>query len=166
MKNRNRIIVIVCVSILMVLMLTLVIKHFVNEYKDKHELDDLEADELLSLTLESNYLDEFENSIKVEIDFEKRTMIYGTRKEFKDNNSKEVVLTEEQSQKLKKYIVEYTHNVKAKEKEYWPQTDEYPDMFTLFNYKIEFGDGEVYRTSGALCYPDDWEIFIEKLTEY
>ena len=41
MKNRNRIIVIVCVSIFMILLLTLVIKHFVNEYKDKHELDDL-----------------------------------------------------------------------------------------------------------------------------
>lgn len=169
MKNRNRIIVIVCVSIFMILLLTLVIKHFVNEYKDKHELDDLNEKNLLLLSLVSNNAEEHDEGVEIEVDFEKRTIISGTRKQFKANEQKEVVLTDEQCQELKDYIVDYSNKVKTKEKEYWPQTDEYPDMFILFHYSVTYSEGEtekVYRTDGALCYPEDWEEFLAKLMEY
>ena len=42
-------------------------------------------------------------------------------------------------------------------------------MFILFYYTIEYGEGEnrnEYRQSGALCYPDDWDEFMEVLLKY
>ena len=77
-----------------------------------------------------------------------------------------VELTEEQCQRLKEYVVEYTYKVKAKEKEYWPQTDEYPAMYGLFSYEIKFGEDEEYSQTGALCYPDGWEEFLDMLIEH
>lgn len=166
MKKRNKIIIISSSIVLLVALLVIGISYWLDWYKDKHRLDDLTSDNLLYLELESNYIDEREESIKIKMNFENRTITSGTQKQFIANEQKETVLNEEQCQELKDYIVEYSHKVKAKEKEYWPQTDEYPDMYRLFDYKIEFEDGEVYRTSGALCYPDDWEMFIEKLMGY
>lgn len=146
-------------------------EYFFRGYEARHKLDGLTADNLLYLTLESNYIDKIDKSIEIEIDFEKGTIISGTREEFmKDDLSpKEVVLTEEQCQALKEYIVEYSHKVKAKEKEYWPQASEYPPMFILFRYEIRFGDSEnyqEYKADGALCCPDKWDEFVKMLMEY
>ena len=142
-----------------------------KNYKDKHELDDLTADNLLELRLRSSNVDNSDDDIIIEIDFEKRIMIAGTRKEIRGDNSsaREVVLTKEQCQDLKEYIVEYSHKVKAKENEYWPQSYEYPPMFIKFYYNIKYGNGENYKeyiANGALCYPDGWDEFVNTLLEY
>ena len=143
---------------------------FYRNYKIRHELDDLSADNLLYLRVISNNADNHDEHIIIEIDFEKRTIIEGFRIKFDDEEpAKEVSLTEEQCEELKEYIVEYSHKVKAKEKEYWPRSYEYPPMFILFYYTIEYGEGENYKEyqqNGALCYPDDWDEFVEILLKY
>lgn len=169
MKKRNQIIIIICVSVLLVVLFVIGILHLLDAYKDKHELDDLQEKNLLSLSIKSNNSDNHDEGIEINVDFEKRAVIWAIRKENNGKEEKEVVLSEEQCQELKDYIVDYSHKVKAKEKEYWPQTDEYPDMYMLFSYKVKYSVDEKnmeYRTSGALCYPDRWEEFIEKLMEY
>ena len=167
MKKRNKIIIIICASVILVALFAIAISRWIDAYEDKHELDDLKENNLLSLSLESNNSDNHDERIEIEVDFEKRTIIIlGTRKEFSTDEQKEVELTEEQCQRLKEYVVEYTYKVKAKEKEYWPQTDEYPAMYGLFSYEIKFGEDEEYSQTGALCYPDGWEEFLDMLIEH
>ena len=169
MKKRNKIIIISSSIVLLVGFFVVGILYYIDAYKDKHEMDDLNEKNILSLSLKSNNSDNYNESIEIEMDFEERTIISVIKKENNKKEEKEVVLTDEQCQELKDYIVDYSHKVKAKEKEYWPQTDEYPEMYILFNYRITYSEDEtekVYRTDGALCYPDDWQEFLEKLMEY
>lgn len=169
MKKRNKIIIIICISVLLVLFLTIGIWHWIDSYKNKHELDDLDEKNLLSLSIESNNSENHNERMEMYIDFEKRTINSEIKTENNAKEEKEVVLTEEQCEELKEYIADYSHKVKEKENEYWPQTDEYPAMYTLFRFKLEFEDSEgsgKYSESGALCYPDGWDEFIDKLMEY
>lgn len=62
-------------------------------------------------------------------------------------------------------IVNYSPNVQEKEYDYWPHTEEYPEMLVLFRYDVTFENGYRYRTDGALCYPDGWAEFVERLFE-
>lgn len=81
-------------------------------------------------------------------------------------NGEEFALSEEQGKELRELILQYSHTVKDKEDEYWPDSDEYPDMLVLFQFDVRGGeDNKRYRASGALCYPDGWEEFIGDLKE-
>ena len=56
---------------------------------------------------------------------------------------------------LKDYMDNYTRTVAAGRDDYWPHTEEYPDMLILFNYEVNRDRNKRY--DGALCYPDGWE---------
>ena len=71
-------------------------------------------------------------------------------------------LSDDRCNELQKLILEYSLRVKEQEDEYWPDTDEYPDMLVLFEFEMN-GEVKRYRATGALCYPDGWEDFIEEL---
>lgn len=77
-------------------------------------------------------------------------------------NGEEYALSEEQCSELRELILEYSQRVKEKEDEYWPHTEEYPDMFRLFTFDM-WGEDKRYKEDGALCYPDGWEEFIGNL---
>lgn len=79
-------------------------------------------------------------------------------------NKEEYELSEEQCSKLREFILEYSGTVKENKNAYWPQTEEYPAMITLFKFEIR-GEDKRYKETGALCYPDGWEVFIENLKE-
>lgn len=79
-------------------------------------------------------------------------------------NREEYALSEDQCDRLRKFILEYSGTVREKKNAYWPQTEEYPDMLVLFEFEIG-GEDKRYRENGALCYPDGWEEFIEDLKE-
>ena len=68
-------------------------------------------------------------------------------------------LSDDRCNELQKLILEYSLRVKEQEDEYWPDTDEYPDMLVLFEFEMN-GEEKRYRDTGALCYPDGWEDFI------
>ena len=128
-------------------------------------LDNLTDENLYSVSIES-YDEETSNTIHIEIDFYDETLRRGIRP---DSTSETVNLTDTQCTELRKYIAQYSHTVKEKEQEYWPQTSEYPEMYVLFSYDICFDDNghyEDYKESGALCYPDGWNEFIEYLLAY
>lgn len=79
-------------------------------------------------------------------------------------NKEEYTLSEDQCSKLREFILEYSKTVKEKKDEYWPQTEEYPAMLILFKFEIR-GEDKRYKETGALCYPDGLEGFIENLKE-
>jgi len=79
-------------------------------------------------------------------------------------NGEKYELSVEQCNELRQLILEYSQTVKEQEDEYWPDTDEYPDMLVLFKFEMT-GEKKRYRASGALCYPDGWEEFVENLKE-
>lgn len=79
-------------------------------------------------------------------------------------NGEKYELSVEQCNELRQLILEYSQTVKEQEDEYWPDTDEYPDMLVLFKFEMT-GEKKRYRASGALCYPDGWEEFVGELKE-
>ena len=172
MKKKNIIISVIGIAIIIAVVLIVVIVISGNGNKGKKKIAGLTKDNLLTLSLESRNKDYSEEDILVEIDFVEKMLKTGTRREFmnyEDAMPKELVLTDEQCDELKEYIVDYSHKIKEKEDEYWPKTDEYPEMFVLFEYDITFGDSENYKeysADGALCYPDGWSEFIKTLMEY
>lgn len=113
MKKRNKIIIISSSIVLLVGFFVVGILYYIDANKDKHEMDDLNEKNILSLSLKSNNSDNHNESIEIEMDFEERTIISVIKKENNKKEKKEVVLTD-----------------------------------------------------GALCYPDDWQEFLEKLMEY
>lgn len=118
---------------------------------------EFEADEILWFDLE--YRDEETSDLTEDISIE---MYPGDTTAV--INKKEYALSEEQCSKLREFILEYSGTVKEKENTYWPQTEEYPAMITLFKFEIG-GEDKRYKETGALCYPDGWEVFIENLKE-
>ena len=132
---------------------------------EKNELDNLTDENVFSVSIES-FDEENANTTYIEIYFYDGTL---RRRTMPGSTSEEIVLTETQCKELRKYIAEYSHTVKEKEQEYWPQTSEYPEMLILFSYEICFDDNghyKDYKESGALCYPDGWNDFIEYLLTY
>ena len=158
---------IACVVLLLSLMLCLSACNF-----SKEELNNLTADNLLYVSIESNDVEDSEQNVIIYIDTEDGVICAGKRNEFHDEDDTapaEITLTKEQCQELKERIVEYTYTVKEGEKDYWPQSDEYPEMLVLFRYEIWYGDSEdyeEYRETGALCYPEGWDDFVESLLGY
>lgn len=132
------------------------------------DLKNLTADNLFYVSIMSNNSDDSNQNVRIQISLDEGVI----ERDFWDGDntkSTEVILKEEQCQELREQIVEYSHTVQEKEKDYWPQTDEYPAMMVLFEYEIWFGDDEYYekyRQNGALCYPDGWDAFVEKLLAY
>lgn len=143
-------------------------------FKNKDKLADLNADNLNADNLNYVEIDTYEKDgdfwsvFGIVIDFDEGTMCYGHKSDLIDmidGHPKVKELNEEQIKELKNYIIDYSYTVHDKEDDYWPDTDEYPDMRLLFEYDIRFG-GERYKQDGALCYPDGWDEFIEFLREY
>ena len=81
-----------------------------------------------------------------------------------DIDGEKYELSDDRCNELQKLILEYSLRVKEQEDEYWPDTDEYPDMLVLFEFEMN-GEEKRYRATGALCYPDGWEDFIGDLKE-
>lgn len=77
----------------------------------------------------------------------------------------ETSLTDEKMETFVNEIVNYSTTVQEKENDYWPHTDEYPEMYVLFEYTILFDNEYKYRMDGAECYPDGWDEFIERIAE-
>lgn len=77
----------------------------------------------------------------------------------------ENTLSEEQCKELQKLIFTYSYQVLEQEYDYWPHTEEYPEMSMLFCYIVYYGE-EKYSADGALCYPDGWEEFLKTLESY
>ncbi len=132
------------------------------------DLKNLTADNMIYVSIMSNNSDDSNQIVQIDMLLDEgvmeRDVWNGT-----DTTSTEVILTEEQCQELREQIVEYSHTVQDKEKDYWPQEDEYPEMEILFMYEIWFGNDEYYeeyRQNGALCYPDGWDAFVENLLAY
>lgn len=70
-------------------------------------------------------------------------------------------------EKIQKIICDYCKVIERKKHDYWPSTDEYEAMFVLWEVNFRNEDGLFsYRKSGALCYPDDWEEFLESIEAY
>lgn len=137
-------------------------------FKNKDKLVNLNIDNLYYVKIESYNEKSADENIRIEIDFDEGTICSGYMSEFlnRDDALPEVKeLTEEQSKELKEYIIEYSYTVQDKEEDYWPDTDEYPDMNRLFVYDVRY-DEERYKEDGALCYPDGWAEFIEVLMTY
>lgn len=173
MKKKNIIISVIGVALIIAVVLIGFIIFSGNGKKSKKsELSGLTKDNLLTLSLESRNKENSDEDILVEIDFKENLLKAGKRSEFmhyEDAMPKELTLTDEQCDELKKYVVDYSRKVEAQKEDYWPQTDEYPEMFIMFTYDIAFGDSDdykEYRESGALCYPDGWSEFIKTLMEY
>lgn len=138
--------------------------------KDKRtdDLENLTADNLFSLDIDSNSEENSEENIRIVIRFDKGIICSGKATEFRDDDDTmpEVKsLTEEQLEELKEYVIEYSYKVQEKKDEYWPHYDEYPAMAVLFRYDLWYGE-EKYKEDGALCYPDGWDEFIETLMAY
>lgn len=81
-----------------------------------------------------------------------------------DIDGEKYELSDDQCNELREFILEYSLIVKEQEDEYWPKTDEYPDMIILFDLRIR-GEEKEYRADGGLCHPDGWKEFIEDLKE-
>lgn len=77
----------------------------------------------------------------------------------------ESILTDEKMEKFMNEIVNYSTTVQEKENDYWPHTDEYPEMYVLFDYTILFDNEYKYRMDGAECYPDGWDEFIARIVK-
>ena len=104
----------------------------------------LEVQGITDISLSDN-----ETGDRVYIDFENHTMTI---------NDEMYILSDEQNEEILEYMTEYTIAVKAKDDEYWPNTEEYPDMLILFDYRVNN-----QRWDGALCYPDNWAEMIDYL---
>ena len=167
--KRRKVFIIILAVIVSIALTAFGIWFFVG-YEERHELDGLSEENLLELTVTSNNIENSDERTQIFIDFEKGTIIVGNRIEYNGKEpAKEVALTEEQCEELREYIVEYSSKVKSKEKEYWPHSYEYPPMFIKFYYVVRFGDSDNYKEyleTGALCYPDDWEEFVDTLLKY
>lgn len=73
-------------------------------------------------------------------------------------------LNEEQCEQLKELILQYAVKVEEKSEDYWPHTEEYPDMTILFAFEV-WDEEKTYREMGALCYPDGWDEFWQELKD-
>lgn len=134
----------------------------------KNPLENLTAENITSVNIDSRTEDDSEEDIRIEIDFVEGTICSGKAYEFRDDNDElpEVKsLTDEQLTELRGLVKDYSYTVQGQEKDYWPDLEEYPPLLVLFEYEIEFGEGR-YATDGALCYPDGWGEFVDKLLEY
>lgn len=74
-------------------------------------------------------------------------------------------LTDDKKEEFLNEIVDYSPTVQEKEYDYWPHTDEYPALLVLFKYNINFDNDYQYETDGALCCPDGWNEFVNRLVE-
>ncbi|MCQ2527720.1 MAG: hypothetical protein MJ108_01220 [Saccharofermentans sp.] len=99
---------------------------------------------IYSISLRDNDTDD-----EISIDFNKKTLTI---------NGEKYTLTDEQSDDILIYMTEFSLAVEAKEYDYWPHSEEYPDMFVLFEYSVNH-----QRWDGALCYPDNWNEMIDYL---
>lgn len=110
--------------------------------------------------------EETEKEKSIEVNIDERWMVINESDLFeKEPEEEKITLTEDQCQELRKLILDYSYQVHDKEHDYWPDTEEYPPMLVLFEYKVCYGE-ESYSDDGALCYPDGWEEFIKTLESY
>ena len=77
----------------------------------------------------------------------------------------EKILTDDKMIAFLNELADYSPTVQKKEYDYWPHTDEYPEMYVLFDYNILFDNKYEYKMDGAECYPDGWDEFIKKIVE-
>ena len=82
-----------------------------------------------------------------------------------NGESFENTLTDDKMDLFLNEIANYSPTVQEKEYDYWPHTDEYPEMYVLFEYCILFDNGYKYKMDGAECYPDGWDEFVERMFE-
>ncbi|MCQ2531687.1 MAG: hypothetical protein MJ093_03165 [Saccharofermentans sp.] len=103
-----------------------------------------EEEGIYSISLSDN-----ETNDSIRIDFEEKTLTI---------NDENYELTDEQNEEILTYMTDFSIAVKAKDDDYWPHSDEYPDMFVLFRYSVNH-----QRWDGALCYPDNWTEMLDYL---
>jgi len=77
----------------------------------------------------------------------------------------EIDLTDDKMEQFINEIIEYAPTVQEREYDYWPHSDEYPEMYVLFEYELLFENGYKYKMDGANCYPADWNQFVNKIVE-
>lgn len=134
----------------------------------RNPLENLTVENITYVNIDSRNEEDSEEDIRIEIDFEEGTICSGKAAEFYDDNDElpeAKSLTGQQLTELRELVKDYSYTVQAQEKEYWPDLEEYPELLILFEYEIEFGEDR-YASDGALCYPDGWDEFVEKLMEY
>lgn len=123
--------------------------------KDKVELENITEDNISKVYIR-NLSSDTDQMSTYDIDLENAKLVID------DENFD---LTNEQCQEIRKLVLDYTYRVEEQKDDYWPKTEEYPDMKILFDYKIEYGE-ETYSMDGALCYPDGWDEFISALNDF
>lgn len=70
------------------------------------------------------------------------------------------------ARKIANRVVEYTAVVKDGKGKYWPDTDEYPPMLVLFNYRVScINMGSDIRIDGACCKPEGYDEFFDEMLE-
>lgn len=124
---------------------------------DSELIDALENSKISCGTIESN---EVNTSIGFYV-MDNKIDVSGTY----CGESFESFLTDDKMEEFINEIANYSPKVQEKEYDYWPHTDEYPEMYVLFDYILLFDNGYKYRMDGAECYPDDWDDFIERLVK-
>lgn len=151
--------VIVCVLCLAVVCLTAYMKRkhsTLDEGKSQDkDLQGILEDNIWQLSIESMD-EETEERKSIDVYLNERRLVV---------DEVETNLTEEQCQELRRLILDYSYQVHDQKYDYWPHTEEYPEMLVLFRYRVCYGEKE-YSEDGALCYPEGWEMFIKTLENY
>lgn len=123
--------------------------------KKEKELQGISEENIWCLSVESFDEETSERKI-IDVDINDRKLVV---------DDMETTLSEEQCKELQELIFTYSYQVLEQEYDYWPHTEEYPEMLVLFQYKVYYGE-EKYSADGALCYPDGWEEFLKTLEGY
>lgn len=84
---------------------------------------------------------------------------------FLDNNTDASHISNSVKEEIKNLLLDYVPTVIAGEDTYNPMTDEYPDMPFLFSFDLQYTNGKFYKAGGSLNYPDDWNMFVEDLSD-
>ena len=95
-------------------------------------------------------------SHSVYVDFENRMIVT-------DNENIKEEVPQDVLDEMSDLFDHYIPVIREKEKEYWPETDEYPAMLQLFGVEFTYTDGSSYSQDGALIYPDGWDDFTGQL---
>lgn len=101
------------------------------------------------------HIDDYETGEYFIINFETNTLTV---------NSEGSLLDDDEMTEISDYMTAYTRTVHNGRDAYWPNTDEYPDMASLFRYQIFGTSAKIY--DGALCYPDNWDDMKDFLYGY
>lgn len=84
---------------------------------------------------------------------------------FLDNNTDALYISNSVKEEIKNLLLDYVPTVIAGEDTYNPMTDEYPAVPFLFSFDLQYKSGKFYKADGSLNCPDNWNVFVEDLSD-